>query len=197
MMYSHDQGVPDHRWHWPINTLGSAAQSAIWQVLSLFLFTPLSPLGLQSHLSGIITLECLGCHCSTHSRVASGGQESSAWHSSTPKDGAHANHMQTDWTCMGEAQTSPAEPPPVGKVCVSPCKLWAALRKTAASKYYKCRSQLSRLLLESKAVEGNTPINRKRLSGATWTVLETRVSTMHRLSSLLQCPYALLFHWFS
>lgn len=47
----------------------------------------------------------------------------SARHSSNPKDGAHANHMQTDWTCMGEVQTSPTEPSPIGKVCVSPCKL--------------------------------------------------------------------------
>lgn len=74
---------------------------------------------------------------------------------------------------MEELQTTPAEPLLIGKVCVSPCKLWAALRKTAPSKYCKCGSQLVRLLLESKAVEGNIPINRKMLSEATWTVLET------------------------
>ena len=50
-------------------------QSAIWQALSFFLFRPLSPFGLQSHRSGIITLKWLGRRCSTHSRVASGGQE--------------------------------------------------------------------------------------------------------------------------
>lgn len=77
------------------------------------------------------------------------------------------------------------------------CLTTQALSSIAPSKYWKRGSQLVRLLLESKAVEGNVLINTKRPSGAMWIVLETGVSTMHSLSSLLQRLHALLFHSFS
>lgn len=96
-------------------------QSAIWQALSFFLFTPLSPFGLQSHLSGIVTLEWLSWRRSAHSRAASGGQETKREARQHPQGWyAHGGHANVLALHGGRADhPTPAEPAQHGKVFLS------------------------------------------------------------------------------